>query len=816
MKKILYSIFTVVTLISINLSAQAPALTYSMNYTSAGVNTDYGTALLNYNNDDIIVGSFFGNTGGTIGPSHHMVPLVTSGNLARVNKAGVQIWSNSYGGIIKQIVKDNLGNVYTIGDFNGNATTINGIPFGNQGSNNLSLNNIFISKISPNGTLIWGKAIGGLGNDYAGGIAIDASNNIYFTGHSTGSSVMQFEIGNAASTHSAGFSGFLESYVVKLNSSGLYLGKTIFRSTSNAKGTPICTDGINLYIATPFAGTNQTITPSNPSFTLSSNAASEDFALIKLRTNLNFVSAKVIGGTTNTDDYVKSISVRNGSLIIGGAISSSVSIVNMNGVLPSYTMITNANTLDGFISLNDTTSMACIWAKPIGGNTAQDVVNKVDFTSTGNVLVGGAFAGNSVNFNIGGVGTFTANSNGSSTDYFYASYNSTTGNCLWNYASSIAANQIDFCNDVISDANNAVWATGGVTHLSSGRDIMLNRHQCASNYSITTFQQNNGSLSFTLTPSLNNYAYAGCLNKNTNLNLIISPTTNLKITFYDMLGNAVNSSSLNLLASSNAALKGCSIFLTDTVTKCEKYFTYRFSQINSLPSLAVNTNSNLICNGQSATLTGNLLVSGFTYSWAPLNTTSSGSIIVSPSTTTTYTGSVYDGAGCVWEATRTITVNPAPSLTVTSTSSLICVGQSATLTVSGANTYNWNTGGTGTSEVISPTATANYSVVGTNSNGCQSTAVISQSVVVCSEIENTGLQNEMTVTIYPNPSANIFNIQIEKTAMVEIYNVLGSIVLSEKLHGGTHQLNLSYNQNGIYFLKANVEGKIKIVKIIKE
>jgi len=147
--------------------------------------------------------------------------------------------------------------------------------------------------------------------------------------------------------------------------------------------------------------------------------------------------------------------------------------------------------------------------------------------------------------------------------------------------------------------------------------------------------------------------------------------------------------------------------------------------VNPLPTIAVN--SATICLGQqTATLTA---TGASTYNWSPTTglIPSSGSPVTgAPTTTTIYTVTGTDANGCVNTATTSITVNPLPTIAVNS--STICLGeQTATLTATGASTYNWNptTGLTPTSGspvTGAPTATTIYTVTGTDANGCTNTA----------------------------------------------------------------------------------------------
>ncbi|MBL0102041.1 MAG: hypothetical protein IPP49_20040 [Saprospiraceae bacterium] len=98
------------------------------------------------------------------------------------------------------------------------------------------------------------------------------------------------------------------------------------------------------------------------------------------------------------------------------------------------------------------------------------------------------------------------------------------------------------------------------------------------------------------------------------------------------------------------------------------------------------TGNNVICNGSSTSLTAS---GGIAYIWSNNATTTS--ISVSPATTTTYIVTATDINGCNGTATRTVTVNPLPTVNI-SGNNTICIGNSTTLTAGGASTYVWNTG----------------------------------------------------------------------------------------------------------------------------
>lgn len=77
---------------------------------------------------------------------------------------------------------------------------------------------------------------------------------------------------------------------------------------------------------------------------------------------------------------------------------------------------------------------------------------------------------------------------------------------------------------------------------------------------------------------------------------------------------------------------------------------------------------------------------------------------------------------CSFSDTLIITENPIPVVIASATNSVICNGNSTSLTASGANTYTWTSGVTSGAN-FTPTTTATYSVIGTSAAGCTNTAV---------------------------------------------------------------------------------------------
>ncbi len=129
----------------------------------------------------------------------------------------------------------------------------------------------------------------------------------------------------------------------------------------------------------------------------------------------------------------------------------------------------------------------------------------------------------------------------------------------------------------------------------------------------------------------------------------------------------------------------------------------------------------------NATATGGL--QPYTYSWSPATGLSNSTIAnptANPPATTTYTVAAADANGCVATDEVTVIVN---ALSINATpNQTICQGETATLTATGGGTYLWSNSATTSSISVSPSATTNYSVTVTGTNGCTATGQVTITV----------------------------------------------------------------------------------------
>lgn len=222
--------------------------------------------------------------------------------------------------------------------------------------------------------------------------------------------------------------------------------------------------------------------------------------------------------------------------------------------------------------------------------------------------------------------------------------------------------------------------------------------------------------------------------------------------------------------------------------------------VNALPVISVNSGS--ICSGNTYTLTP---------SGAATYTFSSGSAVVSPTVTSSYSVTGTSTQGCVGAAIANVTVSPRPTVSAISSASLICVGQSAVITPSGAATYSISGG----SYTVSPAVTTSYTITGISAAGCTNTVSFTQNVSPCTGLTSVEGSN-YPLQVYPNPSIGVFYISTSGTSKLTVTDILGKPFFTETVADGTHALDLQHMPNGIYFLKSESNGQTKTIRLIKE
>ncbi len=157
--------------------------------------------------------------------------------------------------------------------------------------------------------------------------------------------------------------------------------------------------------------------------------------------------------------------------------------------------------------------------------------------------------------------------------------------------------------------------------------------------------------------------------------------------------------------------------------------------VNALPVVNAGPDQT-VCQGTQVTLTA---TGASTYTWNPFIT--NGTAFIPSLGTTTYTVTGTDINGCINTDQVDVTVNPTPPVNA-GTDQIICIGESVTLTGSGANTYTWNNGVTNGIAFTPSVGTVTYTLTGTSAFGCTATDDV---IVIVNPLPNVFAGNDLTI-----------------------------------------------------------------------
>jgi hypothetical protein len=217
------------------------------------------------------------------------------------------------------------------------------------------------------------------------------------------------------------------------------------------------------------------------------------------------------------------------------------------------------------------------------------------------------------------------------------------------------------------------------------------------------------------------------------------------------------------------------------------------------PPISLSGNT-VICDGATSTLQAN---GATTYSWS--NGIQFSVNPVNPNATTVYTlntiATSSTGLTCPGVFTIQVTVNPTPTLNITSTRSVICRGETTTLTVAGASTYSWSTAETTSAIVVTSSLVGivNITITGSTTAGCSGTDAYNVKVNSCNGINQYNLANSFNV--YPNPSNGELTLEAQEDISLTIINSLGQCIKQVELSQvNGHQLRMFNLASGVYYI----------------
>jgi hypothetical protein len=184
-----------------------------------------------------------------------------------------------------------------------------------------------------------------------------------------------------------------------------------------------------------------------------------------------------------------------------------------------------------------------------------------------------------------------------------------------------------------------------------------------------------------------------------------------------------------------------------------------------------------------------------------------------PSATQTYVVTGTDANNCTNSDEVQITVNSLPVINA-GEDQTVCPGVSVTLNATGGINYLWNNGVTNGISFI-PTATQNYIASGSDNNGCSNSDTVLVTVIDCTGLEE---QDGLQVSVYPNPIQDVLFFEFNQVISggIELLSVEGKLISFVEINElEAYQMDLTSLAFGPYFIRMNLNGQVKSIKVIK-
>jgi hypothetical protein len=369
--------------------------------------------------------------------------------LVKYDVSGNVLWAKSAGGTQDDagvgVALDGAGNVFVCGSFNSASITFGSTVLTNAAAN---LNDIFMVKYTPSGTVIWAKRAGGTGDDTPKGISTDLSGHFFIGGNYSSPSLT---FGTSTLTNA----GSLDVFIARYDTSGVVSWAKGAGGTGSDLLQGICTDHYG----------NACITGSfySPSITFGT------FALNNTAGHNIFISKYDTGGVVTWAKRPSGVGGQGGNAVCSDGYGKIYLAGEFSGSYISFgsIILNNGNTGENDICLVKYDSLGQeIWGvQSTGLSNGSPSSLCTDFT--GNVYMGGTFSSNTIVF-----GSCTLNNVGS-VNLFVAKFDK-GGNSYGGTATGGLAS--DYVNGASCDASGNTYLTGyfSSSSIAFGTHTLLN------------------------------------------------------------------------------------------------------------------------------------------------------------------------------------------------------------------------------------------------------------------------------------------------------------------------------------------------------
>ena len=368
--------------------------------------------------------------------------LDSSGDL--VWAKGISSTSNEFG---NSVAIDSSNNVYVTGVF---GATVDFDPgAGVQNLTSAGNYDVFVLKLTSDGSFVWAKRFGNNQWDEARSIKVDTSGNVYLTGNFAGT--VDFDP-DAATTTNLTSAGSADIYVSKLNSAGAFQWAQNFGGTGNDQGYSVAVDSTGNVLTTGlFSGAVDFDPGTNSTSYTATSPGGEDAFITKLDASGQFVWAKAfLGAGLYTRSRAITVDANSNVYTTGLAYGTtdfdpSANTASLSAVGSSDIFVSKLNSAGEYV-----------WARMFGGSFS-DQGNSIAVDGSGNVHTIGALFG-VADFD---PGAGTAQIGSAGTPSIFVSKLNSSGDYVW--ARRFGGSTIEG-NGITLDGSANVYTTGAFSN----------------------------------------------------------------------------------------------------------------------------------------------------------------------------------------------------------------------------------------------------------------------------------------------------------------------------------------------------------------
>ncbi len=297
----------------------------------------------------------------------------------KLDSVGDFVWAASLGGGYTDaglaITLDSSANVYVAGSFQRTADFDPGPGTFNLVSAGIS--DVFVTKFSSAGALVWAMRMGGNSSDIVKGISVDAAGNVFTTGYFMRTA--DFDPG--AGVFNLNATAQEDVFVSKLDNTGNFLWALRMGGSSLDIGNSFVFDPAgNIYLAGTFT-TTVDFDPGAGVFNLTS-VGSRDGFLAKLDSSGNFLWAGRIGGISQDECQSITLDATN-NIYVTGYFENTIDL----DLGPGIFNLTSDSLADVFVAKYDSGG-SFVWGFRIG-DTSDDEGHAIVVDSANSVIVTG-------------------------------------------------------------------------------------------------------------------------------------------------------------------------------------------------------------------------------------------------------------------------------------------------------------------------------------------------------------------------------------------------------------------------------------------